>query len=195
VRATELPPGSEPVAARYEARWALAMGAFILLLLAMVVFTGVHFASMPPSRVETIDATTLDLKGEFVESNLGTYVAPDGKVLVHLLAEQYAFRPSCLLLPEGVPVTFRMTSADVVHGLDIMGTNVNTMLVPGYVSTFVASIRGVGEHAMPCHEFCGMGHEAMWARIVIVPKADFDRLARGNPRPVCPVSRSEGAAP
>ena len=193
--APEPPPGSELVAARYEARWALAMGAFILLLLAMIVFTGVHFASMPPSRVETIDATTLDLRGEFVEGNLGTYVAPDGKVFVHLLAEQYAFRPSCLLLPEGVPVTFRMTSADVVHGLDIMGTNVNTMLVPGYISTFVASIRGVGVHAMPCHEFCGMGHEAMWARIVIVPRPEFDRLARMNPRPACPAQGPEGGAP
>lgn len=189
--AAELPPSSALVAARYEARWALAMGAFIVLLLAMIVFTGVHFASMPPSRVEIIDATTLDLKGEFVEGNLGTYVAPDGQVTVHLLAEQYAFRPSCLVLPEGVPVTFRATSADVVHGFDIMGTNVNSMLVPGYVSTFVASIRGIGEHAMPCHEFCGMGHEAMWARIVIVPKAQFDQLARANPRPTCRASSVE----
>ena len=162
------------------------MSAFILVLLAMIVFTGVHFASMPPSRVETIDARTLHLRGEFVESNLGTYVGPDGRVTAHLLAEQYAFRPACLLLPDGVPVTFRATSADVVHGLEVMGTNVNSMVVPGYVSTFVATIRGVGEHAMPCHEFCGMGHAAMWGRVLIVPKAQFDRLARTNPRPVCP---------
>lgn len=186
--AAELPPDSGLVAARYERRWALGMAGFILLLLAMIVFTGVHFASMPPSRVETIDATTLGLGGEFAGGSLGTHVRPDGKVFVHLLAEQYTFRPSCLILPEGVPVTFRATSADVVHGLDVTGTNVNTMLVPGYVSTFVATIRGVGEHAMPCHEFCGMGHEAMWARVVILPKAQFDLLARTNPRPVCPTS-------
>lgn len=177
---TKLPPGSELVAARYERRWALAMSAFILVLLGMIVFTGVHFASMPPSRVETIDATTLDLRGEFVEGNLGTFVAADGKVLVHLLAEQYAFRPSCLVLPAGVPVTFRATSADVVHGLDVMGTNVNTMLVPGYISTFVATFHEPGEHAMPCHEFCGMGHEAMWARVVVLPKAQFDRPTRAR---------------
>jgi cytochrome c oxidase subunit II len=192
VSAAELPPGgSESIAARYEKRWALAMGAFILLLLAMIVFTGVHFASMPPSRVETIDATTLHLKGEFVEGNLGTYVTADGKVLAHLLAEQYSFRPSCLLLPADVPVTFRATSADVVHGFDVIGTNVNTMLVPGYISTFVTSFHQLGEHAMPCHEFCGMGHEAMWARVMVVPQAQFDRLARTNPRPVCPVSGPE----
>lgn len=46
----QLPPSSELVADRYGARWALAMGAFIVLLLAMIVFTGVHFASMPLAR-------------------------------------------------------------------------------------------------------------------------------------------------
>lgn len=161
------------------------MGAIIFLLLATIVFTGVHFASMPPSRVETIDATTLDSSGEFVERNLGTAVAPDGRVIVHMLAEQYAFRPSCLVVPDGAPVIFRATSADVVHGLEIMGTNVNSMLVPGYVSTFIATIHGVGEHAVPCHEFCGMGHEAMWARVEVVPKALFDRLAQSNRRLDC----------
>lgn len=181
----EIPTGSEQLAARYEARWALAMGAVIFALLATIVFTGVHFASMPPSRVEIVDATTLHLKGEFVEGNLGTAVDPDGAVTVRLLAEQYAFRPSCLVLPEDVPVTFRATSADVVHGLEIMGTNVNSMLVPGYVSTFIATVRGVGEHALPCHEFCGMGHAAMWAHVHVVPKVVFDRLAHANPRPAC----------
>lgn len=177
--------GAEAVARRYESRWALAMGAIILLLLAAIVFTGVHFESMPPSRVEAIDATTLHLQGEFVESNLGTYVDPRGRVTVHLLAEQYAFRPACLLLPADVPITFRATSADVVHGLEIMGTNVNSMLVPGYVSTFVATLHATGEHLVPCHEFCGVGHAAMWARVKVMPKAQFERLARSNPRPSC----------
>jgi cytochrome c oxidase subunit II len=183
--AAELPPGSELVAARYEARWSLAMGGIILLLLATIVFTGVHFASMPPSRVETIDPTTLDLQGEFVEPNLGTAVDAAGRVTVRVLAEQYAFRPSCLVVPDGVPVTFRATSSDVVHGFEIMGTNVNSMLVPGYVSTFIATIRGVGDHALPCHEFCGVGHAAMWARVEVLPRGIFDRLARSNPRPDC----------
>ncbi len=155
------------------------------MLLAMIVFTGINWASMPPSRVEAIDATTLHLKGEFIQDNLGTAVGADGRVTVHLLAEQYAFRPRCLVLPEGVPVTFRATSSDAVHGLLIMGTNVNTMLVPGYVSTFVATMTGVGEHSMPCHEYCGPGHAAMWAKVEVLPKDVFDRLARTNRKPGC----------
>ena len=177
--------GSEHIAARYEARWALLMSAIIVLLLAMVVFTGLHWASMPPSRVEVIDATTLHLRSEFIEDNLGTTVDSNGHVIVRVLAEQYAFRPACLVLPEGEPVTFRATSSDVVHGLQIMGTNVNTMLVPGYVSTFVATLKGAGERSMPCHEFCGPGHAAMWARVQVVPKATFESLVRANRRPGC----------
>jgi cytochrome c oxidase subunit 2 len=177
--------GSAATAARYEARWALAMSTIIFFLLAVIVFTGLHWTTMPPSRVETIDATTLHLRGEFIEDNLGTAVDSDGHPIVHLLAQQYAFRPQCLVLPDGEPVTFRVTSSDAVHGLQIMGTNVNTMIVPGYVSTFVATLRGVGEHSMPCHEFCGPGHAAMWARVQVIPKAVFDQMAHARRKLSC----------
>lgn len=75
---------SAAIAARYEARWALVMALIIVFLLAVVVFTGLHWASMPPSRVEVIDATTLHLKGEFAEGNLGVAVDPNGHITVHL---------------------------------------------------------------------------------------------------------------
>lgn len=179
------PTGGAAIAERYEARWALAMAVVIFVLLALIVFTGVHWASMPPSRVETIDATTLHLQGEFVEGNLGTSVDPNGQVMVHLLAEQYSFRPACVVVPEGVPVTFRATSADVIHGIEIMGTNVNSMLVPGYVSTFVARVSGPGTYAVPCHEFCGAGHAAMWAKVEVLPKRMFDQIAQRDRRPRC----------
>ena len=26
---------------------------------------------------------------------------------------------------------------------------------------------------MPCHEYCGTGHEAMWARVQVLPAAEF----------------------
>jgi len=182
---TPVHSSTELIAARYERQWALWMVILIVLLLAVVVCTGVHWASMPPSRVEIIDSTTLHLRGEFIEDNLGTAVDASGRVTVHVLAEQYAFRPQCVVLPEGEPVIFRATASDVVHGFQIMGTNVNTMLVPGYVSTFIATLNGVGERAMPCHEFCGVGHAAMWARVQVLPKAAFEKLARANRKPNC----------
>ena len=173
------------VSERIETRWAMTMFAIIVLLLGMVVFTAVHYAAMPPSRVEVVDVRTLHLAGEFVESNLGTAIDSQGNVTVRVLGEQYAFHPNCLVVPEGVPVTFRGTSGDVVHGFQIMGTNSNSMLVPGYVSTFITTLNGVGERTMPCHEFCGVGHASMWARVKVVPLPDFEKLARTQRRVSC----------
>ena len=176
---------SAEVAERVELQWALLVGAIVVLLLAVIAFTALHWSSMPPSRVEVIDATTLHQTGEFVESNLGTGVDERNQVVVHLLAEQYAFRPQCIVVPEGVPVTVRATSADVVHGFQILGTNANSMLIPGYVSTFVMTLSGVGERSMPCHEFCGVGHASMWARVRVIPLPEFERLMREKRRASC----------
>jgi cytochrome c oxidase subunit II len=173
------------VADKIESRWAIFAFGIIFLLLAIIVFTTIHWSAMPPSRVEVIDATTLHRSGEFVEANLGTSIDPRGNVTVHMLAEQYAFRPQCIVVPAGVPVTFRATSADVVHGFQIMGTNVNSMLVPGYVSTFIMTLDAPGERTMPCHEFCGVGHAAMWARVRVVPPQEFEKAAHATRRLNC----------
>jgi len=145
------------------------------------VVTGLHWAAMPPSRVETIDPRTLHISGEFVESNLGTSVGPDGKVTVRLVAQQYSFEPQCIVVPAETPVTFRGTSTDVVHGFVVGTTNANVMLIPGFVGTFTTTFRKTGEHLMPCHEYCGTGHEAMWARVQVIPAPEFmKRAARGE---------------
>jgi cytochrome c oxidase subunit 2 len=135
----------------------------------MMVFTGVQWAAMPPSRVETIDPRTLHVSGEFVEGNLGTAVEADGRVMARLVAQQYSFEPQCIVVPEKAPVTFRATSTDVVHGFVVGTSNANVMLVPGFIATFSTTFQKAGEHLMPCHEYCGTGHEAMWARVQVIP--------------------------
>jgi cytochrome c oxidase subunit II len=179
---------SESVAAGAERRWAVIVGIIIALLVLMMVFTGVHWASMPPSRVETIDPRTLHVSGEFMESNLGTTVGLDGKVTVRVLAQQYSFEPQCIVVPAGAPVTFRGTSSDVIHGFVVGTTNANVMLIPGFVATFTTTFRKVGDQLMPCHEYCGTGHAAMWARFQVMPAQDFAARARKGERLTC-VSR------
>ena len=176
---------SEAVAVAAERRWAIVVGAVLLLLVAMMVVTGVHWAAMPPSRVETVDVRTLHIAGEFVESNLGTAVSPDGKVTVRLVAQQYSFQPPCIVVPADTPVTFRGTSTDAIHGFVIGTTNANTMLVPGFVSTFTTSFHQVGAVSMPCHEYCGTGHEAMWAHVQVLSPAEFGARYHGVERLSC----------
>jgi cytochrome c oxidase subunit 2 len=155
------------------------------MLVAMMVVTGLHWAAMPPSRVETVDVKTLHLAGEFVESNLGTAVGADGKVTVRLIAQQYSFQPQCLIVPADTPVTFRATSTDAIHGFVIGTTNANTMLVPGFVSTFTTRFHKTGEQLMPCHEYCGTGHEAMWARVQVLSAEEFLAKSRNTERLSC----------
>ena len=171
--------------ARTEKRWLSVMVGMLILMMAIVVLTGVTNAIHPPSNVETIDPTTLHLDGEFAESNLGTAQELDGSLTARLIGEQYAFVPECVKVAVDTPVKFRLTSTDVVHGFLITGTNINLMLVPGYVSSLRARFETPGERLMPCHEFCGMGHEGMWGRIKVVDKVAFTRLAADRRRLSC----------
>jgi len=59
------------------------------------------------------------------------------------------------------------------------------MLVPGYVSTVTARFSEPGEHLMPCHEFCGMGHHGMWAKVKVIDRKAFDDLADKTQRVNC----------
>jgi cytochrome c oxidase subunit 2 len=162
---------------RTENRWVAIMLGMLAIMMAVVVVTGVTHALQPPSNVETIDPVTLHLGGEFVESNLGTAAEPDGSVTARIVAEQYAFVPQCVQVPADTPVKFRLTSTDVVHGFLLPATNVNTMVMPGYVAEVRTRFDRPGVYSMPCNEFCGGGHHGMWAKVKVVPKQQFSRPA------------------
>ncbi len=170
-----LPDGIVPqgIVARTEKRWVLLMVGMLLIMMIVIILTGIMGALHPSSNVEVIDPTTLHLQGEFVESNLGTAIEPDGTVTVRLIAQQYDFVPRCVQVPVGTPVKFRLTSADVVHGFLLPDTNVNTMVVPGFVAEVRTRFANEGEYTMPCHEFCGLGHHAMWAHVRVVSTERF----------------------
>jgi cytochrome c oxidase subunit 2 len=181
-----LPDGAVPEEeiTRVENRWVAIMLAMLAVMMAVIVVTGITHSLHPPSNVETIDPTTLHLSGEFAESNLGTAAEPDGSVTVRLVAEQYAFVPDCSRVPVDTPVKFRITSTDVVHGFLLPATNVNTMVVPGFVAEVRTSFSRPGVYSMPCNEFCGSGHHGMWAKVKVVPKDQFTQLA-SNERTSC----------
>jgi cytochrome c oxidase subunit 2 len=175
----------EAVAARIERRWATLSIVIVGVLVGMATFIGIHQATMPQGRVETADPRTLHLSGEFIESNLGTAVEADGSVTVRAVGQQYSFTPQCIVVPAETPITLRITSADVVHGLIIEGSNINTMLVPGYVSELPVRFRKPGEHVMPCQEFCGIGHQGMWGKVKVVDKAAFAGMTASRRRLTC----------
>lgn len=173
------------VAERTEKRWATVSVAIIVLLALLAAFAGIHRSTMPQARVETIDPIRLHVSGEFVESNLGSVLEANGAVTVRAIGQQYSFTPACILVPAQTPITLRATSADVIHGILIQGTNINAMLVPGYVTEQFMRFDKTGERLMPCQEFCSFGHEGMWGKVKVIDKTEFESKAKSGGRLSC----------
>ena len=163
-----------------ELRWTLVVAATVVLISAAILWAGLVRFINPPSNVETIDPRTLHLSAEFTESNLGTKVEEGGRVTTRMVAMQFAFMPPCVVVPADEAVTLRFASPDVIHGVLVTGTNVNTMVIPGYVSQVHTVFQKTGDLLMPCHEFCGIGHSQMWATVRVVPKDQFKPSADGR---------------
>ena len=181
-------PSSAPsldVVDEAERRWSYVVGGVVAFVLGVIMLASVHWAAQPPSNVEAIDASRLHLSGEFMEGNLGTAIQPDGSAVVRVIAQQYSFVPQCIVVPADTRVVFRVTSPDVVHGFLVTGTNVNSMVVPGFIAEVRTRFDQPGEHAMPCHEYCSVGHEGMWARVKVVDRQEFDRTYAGQARASC----------
>ena len=176
---------SAAVTERTEKRWATISVVIIVVLVLLAAVAGIHQVTMPQGRVEITDPTRLHLSGEFVEPNLGTAAEADGSVTVRAIGQQYSFTPACILVPAQTPIRLRATSADVVHGILIQGTNVNTMLVPGYISEQLMRFEKTGDYLMPCQEFCSFGHEGMWGKVRVVDKAEFASRAKNGGRLSC----------
>ncbi len=148
---------------------------WISLVLAVVMGVTLGYYAVasnlhPPSNVETIDSSRLHLSDEFAEDNLGVKTNPDGSVRVTLVAARYGFYPPRIEVPVDTKVTFRLASADVLHGVHVPNTNMTTMVVPGYISEVTTMFPRTGEYSLLCNEYCGLGHDSMWSRLVVVPK-------------------------
>ncbi len=149
----------------YERAWMWVAGILIAAFLAAIVIAAGAQAIRPPSHVETIDPEGVWDSEEF--SSTGVETLPDGRIVVTLVAEMFYFDPDEVVVPAGRPVTFRATSVDVIHGLDIVGTNANAMVIPGYVTEFSVTFPEPGEYLMVCHEYCGTLHHEMQGMVIV----------------------------
>jgi cytochrome c oxidase subunit 2 len=84
----------------------------------------------------------------------------------------FAWLPADITVPAATPVTIRVTSMDVVHGFEIVRTDGQTMVLPGYVSQFTTTF-DAGEYLITCNEYCGVGHHTMAAKLHAVPRAQW----------------------
>ncbi len=86
---------------------------------------------------------------------------------VHYLAYMWGFEPAELEVPAGSTVDIYLTSKDVIHGLYVEKTNINMMAIPGTVAYARYTFTKPGVYRVICHEYCGIGHQDMMAKIVV----------------------------
>ncbi len=163
----------------YEKLWMWAAVVIVAVFLTSIGLTTLGQADQPPSRVETIDPTALRTDPRF--ANPGVTIHDDGSATVVIVASMFAFQPGEIRVPLGRPVTFRISSPDVIHGFQIVGTNGNAMVMPGYVSQFTTEFRRAGEYLIVCNEFCGLGHHVMYATLIVDEHPGVDAAGGGAP--------------
>ena len=161
----------------YERIWMWGVGALLTAFFVTTAVGAVRGSMHPPSHVETIDP-----RGVFADPRFraqGVSVDATGRVHVRVIGMTFAWLPADMIVPANTPVTFHVTAIDVQHGFQIVRTNGQTMVLPGYVSQFTTEF-DPGDYLVACNEYCGVGHHTMAAKLHAVPKARWRPPARAG---------------
>lgn len=144
----------------------LWLGAVVLVACLLALLYGslaldIHL----PSRIGELDPQQIASTPPFDRPGV-RQVGPNRYEAV-IVGRIWSFTPARIEIPAGADVTFTMTSADVIHGFYIERTRVNMMMIPGQVAQNRYRFERPGEYAILCHEYCGVGHHTMQARVVV----------------------------
>ncbi|MFB6151933.1 MAG: cytochrome c oxidase subunit II [Haloarculaceae archaeon] len=159
---------------RFEKVW------LALSLVLIVAFVGTITYGTINEGIQMVDASggTVnpdDLPAAFDDP--GVEKVGPGEYEVYVVANRFAFNPGTanpIRVPVGSTVTFYVTSGDVVHGFNLAGTNLNTMVIPGQVAELTTQFDERGTYGIVCHEYCGSGHHRMEGTLQVVPRSQFN---------------------
>jgi cytochrome c oxidase subunit 2 len=142
----------------------LLLVAFFMAILASIGEAGIHL----PTDEGQVDPAQLRTTAPF--NNLSDQPEDtngDGVIDAVLIAKAYAFEPNPIVVPAGQEIEFVVSSQDVIHGFLISDVGVNAMVIPGQVTKVTATFDEAGEYNIICHEFCGIGHQTMFGRVIV----------------------------
>lgn len=140
----------------------------VVIIVGSMAITGYQAFAMemgPPSHKDQLDPQKVDEHPVFSEP--GVYEVGDNEYDVVMTLQAFSFDPGDFEVPKGAKVNFIMTSKDVVHGMQVIGTNVNAMVVPGHIQKISQTFNESGEYLILCNEYCGAGHQLMSTTITV----------------------------
>lgn len=89
---------------------------------------------------------------------------------IHLVARMWKFEPADISVLPGSIADIYLSTPDVTHGVNIVGTNFNLMAVPGAVNYARVKFDKAGDYLVVCNEYCGAQHHNMAGRIHVTEK-------------------------
>jgi cytochrome c oxidase subunit 2 len=87
--------------------------------------------------------------------------------VVEITARRFQFTPAEVTLRRGEPVTLRLRSEDVTHGLFVRALGIDTDVPPGRTTEVKVTPAQAGRFTAICHHFCGAGHGSMKLTFVV----------------------------
>lgn len=151
---------------KYE-KWWLAFGLAMLVAFLAIIGVGAFAQGLQPpgDHKHAIDPDKVEQTAPFDKPGLRQI--GDHEYEAYVLSFAFGYAPEVMEIPVGAKVTFYLTSKDVVHGYNIIGTNVNMMAVPGEINHTTYTFSKPGEYLVLCNEYCGAAHEFMKTTIVV----------------------------
>jgi cytochrome c oxidase subunit 2 len=156
---------------KYERVWivivTVVLGAFFASLVAGAVIYGVR----PATTDGFINPMRLN-ETEF--ANPGVRHMGENRYEAIVLSRAWQFTTGemegalpVIRVPAGSDVTFKLTSADVIHGFMIEESNVNIEVIPGQVALARETFNEPGEFYFLCHQYCGRNHHGMYGKLIV----------------------------
>ena len=150
---------------RFEEIWLILAVGVLVLSISYSGYQTFAVGNGPPSGIETIDPQKVDETAPF--DNPGVFEIGENEYEVIMTLQIFSFTPSEIEIPVGSTVHFKMTSKDVIHGFQVVGTNLNAMVTPGYIQKATQTFDKPGEYLVLCNEYCGAGHQMMSTTITV----------------------------
>ncbi|APW99024.1 cytochrome C oxidase subunit II [Halobiforma lacisalsi AJ5] len=158
---------------QYERVWLLASMVLIVGFIATITYGAVGLGiTMVDDRGATIAPDEINEDERFGDPRVEQ--VGDDEYEVYAVAMTFAFQPDPIEIPADSEVTFYVTSRDVIHSFYVVGTNTNTMVIPGEISVVTVEFDEPGEYGLICTEYCGAAHHEMEGQLAVLEDEEFD---------------------
>ena len=157
----------------YEKLWLVAALVMIVTFIATITYGSVGLGiAMVDDSEDTLEPSEVFDDERFGDPRVEQ--VGENEYEVYVVAQTFVFRPETIEVPANSKVTFHVTSPDVIHSFSVVGTNINTMVIPGEVSTMTVEFDEPGEYGILCNEYCGDFHHDMEGTLIVLPEDEFE---------------------